>query len=225
MRMCVWAVESCLEISVSENMLRIQVKRNHIEKCKKRKTRVSCSLFSGFEFVFFVEFYTSFAFSLDFLKRAMITLRNSLAIVGFSGSSAGKECTWNVGDLGSIPGLGRSPGEGNVYILQYSCLENFIDRGAWWATVHGVTKSQIQMRNKHFLVLKGKPYIRPLLTLLTFYMSPFCISWGAPYSLHTKTAVNILPPVIPYLIELRVSKIWAGCPPPPPVSMAQMLRK
>ena len=46
------------------------------------------------------------------------------------------------GDLGSIPGLGRSPKEGNGYPLQYSCLENSMDRGAWWATVHGVTKNQ-----------------------------------------------------------------------------------
>ena len=45
------------------------------------------------------------------------------------------------GDLGSTPGLGRSPGEGNGYPLQYSCLENSMDRGAWWATVHGVAKS------------------------------------------------------------------------------------
>ena len=45
------------------------------------------------------------------------------------------------GDQGSISGLGRSPGEGNGYPLQYSCLENSMDRGAWWATVHGVAKS------------------------------------------------------------------------------------
>ena len=44
-------------------------------------------------------------------------------------------------DMGSIPGLGRSPGEGNGSPLQYSCLENSKDRGAWWATVHGITKS------------------------------------------------------------------------------------
>ena len=47
----------------------------------------------------------------------------------------------NAGELGSIPGLGRSPGEGNGNPLQYSCLENSMDRGAWWATVHGVAKS------------------------------------------------------------------------------------
>ena len=60
---------------------------------------------------------------------------------GFPGSSDSKENTCNAGDLGSIPGLGRSPGERSGSPLQYSCLENPIDRGAWWATVHGVAKS------------------------------------------------------------------------------------
>ena len=46
------------------------------------------------------------------------------------------------GDPGLTPGSGRCPGEGNGYPLQYSCLENSVDRGAWWATVHGVTKSE-----------------------------------------------------------------------------------
>jgi len=56
--------------------------------------------------------------------------------------SDGKESTCNAGDLGSIPGSGRSPGEGNGSPLQYSCLENSMDRGPWWATVHGIEKSQ-----------------------------------------------------------------------------------
>ena len=60
---------------------------------------------------------------------------------GFLGGSDGKESACNVGDLGLIPGLGISPGEGESYLLQYSCLENSMDRGAWWSTVHGVTKS------------------------------------------------------------------------------------
>ena len=59
----------------------------------------------------------------------------------FPGGPEGKESTCNAGDLGLIPGLGRSPGEGKGYPLQYSGLENPMDRGAWWATVHGVTKS------------------------------------------------------------------------------------
>ena len=50
----------------------------------------------------------------------------------------------DIRDVGSIPGLGRSPGGGNDNPLQYSCLENLRDRGAWWVTVHGVTKSKTQ---------------------------------------------------------------------------------
>ena len=61
--------------------------------------------------------------------------------VGFPHSSVGKESACNAGDPGSIPGLGRSPGEGNGNPLQYSCLENPMDRGAWRATVHGVAES------------------------------------------------------------------------------------
>ena len=60
----------------------------------------------------------------------------------FAGGSDGKASDYNAGDLGSIPGLGRSPGEGNGNPLQYSCLENIMDGGAWQATIHGVTKSQ-----------------------------------------------------------------------------------
>ena len=64
---------------------------------------------------------------------------------GFLDGSDGKESTHNVGDPGSIPGSGRSPGEGNDYPLQYSCLEKPMDRGALWASVHEVAKSQIQL--------------------------------------------------------------------------------
>ena len=53
---------------------------------------------------------------------------------GFPGGSGGKESACNAGDLGSIPGWGRFPGEGKGNPLQYSCLENSMDRGAWWAT-------------------------------------------------------------------------------------------
>ena len=64
-------------------------------------------------------------------------------IMGFPGGSAGKESACNVEYLGLIPGLGRSPGEGNGNPLQYSCLENSMDRGAWQATVHGIAKSDM----------------------------------------------------------------------------------
>ena len=60
----------------------------------------------------------------------------------FPGRSEVKAPACNAGDLGLIPGSGRFPGEGNGNPLQYSCLENPMDRGAWWATVHGVAKSR-----------------------------------------------------------------------------------
>ena len=66
-------------------------------------------------------------------------------MVSFPGGSDGKESACNAGDPGSISGLGRSPGEGNGNPLQYYCLENSTDRGAWQATVHGVVKSQTQL--------------------------------------------------------------------------------
>ena len=65
--------------------------------------------------------------------------------LGFPSGSSGKESACNEGDLDSIPGSRRCPGEGNGYPLQYSCLENPMDRGAWRATVHRVAKSQIQL--------------------------------------------------------------------------------
>ena len=68
----------------------------------------------------------------------------------FPGGSDGKASACNAGDLGLIPELERSPGEGNGKPLQYSCLENSIDGGAWWAAVHGVTKSQTQLSNFTF---------------------------------------------------------------------------
>ena len=70
------------------------------------------------------------------------------SLKGFLGGSDGKESTFkesNVGDLGSIPGLRRSPGGGQGNPLQYFCLQNPMERRAWWATVHGVTKSWTQL--------------------------------------------------------------------------------
>ena len=57
--------------------------------------------------------------------------------MGFPGGPDGKESTCSAGDLGSVPGLGKSSGEENGYPLQYFCLEKLMERGIWWATVHG----------------------------------------------------------------------------------------
>ena len=69
----------------------------------------------------------------------------SVSLLSFLGSSVVKNLPANTGDKGLIPESGRSPGEGNGRQLQYSCPENPMDRGAWWATVHRVTKSQTQL--------------------------------------------------------------------------------
>ena len=73
----------------------------------------------------------------DLLEKGQTT---SPVFSGFPGGSDGEESTCNAGHLGLIPGLGRFPGEGNSYPLQYSGLENSMDRGAWQATVHGVAE-------------------------------------------------------------------------------------
>ena len=73
--------------------------------------------------------------------------RFTLCTVFVSGGPDGKESACNGVDLGLIPGLGRSPREGNGNPVQYSCLENSMDRGAWKAIVHGVAKSQTELNN------------------------------------------------------------------------------
>ena len=84
---------------------------------------------------------------LSVLRGIVIRLTRQL---GFPGGSEVKTSACNAGDLGLIPGLGRSPGGGNGNPLQYSCLENPMDRQAWWATVHGVTKSLTRLSNLPF---------------------------------------------------------------------------
>ena len=91
----------------------------------------------------------------------------SPVFLGLSGGSAGKECACDVGGLGSIPGLGRSPGEGKGYPLQYSGLENSMD-----CIVHGVTKSQTWLSNFHFQESSGD-------VIKTQFFIP--LIWGAWY--------------------------------------------
>ena len=83
-----------------------------------------------------------------FLKHEVIYISLSL-LLDFPGSSDGKESAYNEGNPGLIPGFRRPHGEGNDYPLQYSCLENSMDKEAWQA-VHGVTKSQAWLRVRHF---------------------------------------------------------------------------
>ena len=80
-------------------------------------------------------------------------MANTIVCRGFPGSSVGKETACSAGDPGSIPGSGRALEEGNGNPLQYSCLENPIDTGAWWASVYGVT------RVRYNLVTKPTPNI------------------------------------------------------------------
>ena len=76
-----------------------------------------------------------------------------------------------MGDLGSIPRLGRSPGEGNGNPLQYSYPENPMDRGAWWATVHGVTKSRTWLRDPTFILRNRFTKVNFHLIVLVFFTS------------------------------------------------------
>ena len=81
-----------------------------------------------------------------FYKTEILTdIENKLMVT--KGGSDGKESACNARDLGLIPGLGRSLEKENGYPLQHSCLKNSMDRGAWWATVHGDSKSQTRLIN------------------------------------------------------------------------------
>ena len=88
----------------------------------------------------------------------------------FPDSSVSKESACNLGDPGSIHGLGRSPGEGNGKPLQYSCLENPMDRGAWWAAVHGVAKSWPGLTYTQILG-SHKPLFPSVVVLFFFFLA------------------------------------------------------
>ena len=94
----------------------------------------------------------------------------------FPRGSDGKLPACNAGDPGSIPGWGRSPAEGNGNPLQYSCLENPMDRGAWWAIVHGVEKSWTQLSDFtctfFTMYFKYSPF--PLDSIVTFFIGGCC---------------------------------------------------
>ena len=113
---------------------------------------VHCFFFLGTYSVKWTDWSPSTCWSTYVFSYNEIIYWRITCIWGFSGGSVGKEPACNVGDardMGSIPGSGRSPGAGHGNPLQYSCLENPMDRGAWWATVHGVAESNLKPLSTH----------------------------------------------------------------------------
>ena len=111
--------------------------------------------------------------SLLFLNWSMVDL-----IWGFLGGSDGNEYACSAEDPDSVPGLGRSPREGNGYPLQYSCLKNSMGRGTWRGTVHGVPRIWTQLSNSHFiwnmcwlLVIIASRFNRPVYSFLPLHDS------------------------------------------------------
>ena len=128
---------------------------------------------------------------------------SSLHPVGFAGGSDGKESACNAGDLGSIPGLQGSPGEGNGNPLQYSRLENFMERGPRWAKVHAVANSQTRLTSSHFYFLscggrsfhwhgccghQGESARESVKPACYYYSAEF--SWGEPSYLSSMLSVK-----------------------------------
>ena len=90
---------------------------------------------------------SGFTFLLKYLSQLQLFSLHFFLTTGFSGGWDSTSSTCKVSSPGSIPESGRSPGEGNSNPLQYFCLENSMDRGVWWVTVHGVAKSRTQLSN------------------------------------------------------------------------------
>ena len=110
--------------------------------------------------------------------------------MGFPAGSEFKASTCNEGDLGLIPGSGRSPGEGNDNALQYSCLENPMNGGAWWATVHGVSMSQTWLNN---FTAQNNQYIIKICQSDTFWSGTTIRYFGVAYaSIFTTTSLEII---------------------------------
>ena len=99
--------------------------------------------------------YTLYAFNTLCVFSTSSVCIQHFCIEDFPGGSDGKASAYNVGDQGSIPGLGRSPGEGNGNPLQYSCLENPMDGEVCQATVYEVTKSQTRLSDLTFIQYQG----------------------------------------------------------------------
>ena len=123
--------------------------------------------------------------------------RNWTGVSCVPAGSEGKASACNVGDLGLIPGLGRSSGEGNGNPLQYSCLENPMDRGAWWATIHGVAKSRTRLSNFYVCVCCRNNSKWSQMEEKVLWDTRLLYYWGS--SLDVDRLMNIL------------LKTWMGC--------------
>ena len=98
--------------------------------------------------------------------------------LAFPNGSDSKESTHHAGDLRSIPGLGRSPGEGKGYSLQYSCLKNSKDRGAWKAIVHGITNCWTQQSDFHISNLPcARPFNKLIISMSSLYPHNSSVRW------------------------------------------------
>ena len=127
----------------------------------------------------------------------------------FPGGSVGKESACNAGDLRSIPGSERLSGEGNSYPLQYSCLENSKDTGAWQATIHGVAKNQTRLKQ---LNLQHPPHLRefklagaPVLATFIIFSPSFSWRFGM-YLIGSRWLSLFLPPDIA-MIQFHFPKL------------------
>ena len=114
----------------------------------------------------------------------------------FPGGSDGKVSAYNAGDPGSIPGSGRSPGIGNGNPLWYSCLENPMNREAWWATAHGITKNQTQV-STHALFIPS--------CLVDFYRSLHWHEWFGSEPMLFLQALKQ-----PYPFQTILSLVWCS---------------
>ena len=129
-----------------------------------------------------VSFHLSPSLLVQALWTTSLLWSAPIPLLGFPGDSDGKESACIARDPGSTPESGRSPGGGNGHPLQYSCLENSMDRGAWCATVHGDTKSQTRLSDYTFIVKQAdefKEFYRehPIVSHLTQHITFYCISF------------------------------------------------
>ena len=133
------------------------------------------------------------------MKLALLCFPLSRTPLGFPGGSDGKESDCNAGVLGSIPGLGKSPRGGHGNPLQYSCLENPMDRGPWQATVHGVMKSQTQL-NTHTHTRAHMYMLHRAEIILAMSFLPSFFTWQYIISSYSLAVIIINSPSYPFII-------------------------